>query len=151
MQTLDVESSPTRPRDRNSLLAAELIRAQYANMPGAFIGSAVTASFMAAVLYDKLTAGVVLTWLGAAYVNCAIRLLLWRRFCVAAPEVEAMPRWARYAVISAVIAGLIWGASGIVLNVPGNFSYQVMVLLVTTGLAFTSTYLSSAFIPAYRA
>jgi len=151
MQTLDVESSPTRPRDRSTLLAAELIRAQYANMPGAFIGSAVTASFMTAVLYDKLTAAVVLTWLAAAYVNCAMRLLLWRRFRVAAPGVEEMPRWARFAVISAGVAGLIWGASGIVLNIPGNFSYQIVVLLVTTGLAFTSTYLSSAFMPAYRA
>jgi signal transduction histidine kinase/CheY-like chemotaxis protein len=151
MQTWDVESTPTRFRDRGSLLAAELIRAQYANMPGAFIGSAVTASFMAAVLYDKLTAGAVLTWLVAAYVNCAMRLALWRRFHLAAPEVEAMPRWGRYAVVSAVIAGLIWGASGIVLNIPGNFSYQIVVLLVTTGLAFTSTYLSSAYMPAYRA
>ena len=76
MQTMDVESRPTRPRDREPIIAAELIRAHYANMPGAFIGSAVTASFMTAVLYDKLTAGVALTWLGAAYVNCAIRLLL---------------------------------------------------------------------------
>jgi signal transduction histidine kinase/CheY-like chemotaxis protein len=151
MQTLDVESSPTRLRDRGSLLAAELIRAQYANMPGAFIGSAVTASFMAAVLYDKLPAGPVLAWLVAAYVNCAMRMLLWMRFRIAAPDVEDMPRWARYAVISAVIAGLIWGASGIVLNIPGNLSYQIVVLLVTTGLAFTSTYLSSAFMPAYRA
>ena len=108
MQTLDVESTPTRLRDRGSLLAAELVRAQYANMPGAFIGSAVTATFMAAVLYDKLPAGAGLTWLVAIYANCAVRMLLWERFCVAAPEVEDMPRWARYSVISAVIAGLIW-------------------------------------------
>jgi two-component system, sensor histidine kinase len=151
MQTLDVESSPTRLRDRDSLLAAELIRVQYANMPGAFIGSAVTATFMAAVLYDKLPAGAGLAWLVAIYVNCALRILLWERFCGAVPEVEDMPRWARYAVISSAMAGLIWGASGVVLNIPGNLSYQIVVLLVTTGLAFTSTYLSSAYLPAFRA
>jgi signal transduction histidine kinase len=148
---MDVESTPARPRDRASTIAAELIRVQYANMPGAFIGSAVTASFMAAVLYDKLPAGVVLPWLIAAYVNCAFRILLWERFQLAAPQEWNMARWERYAVISGVVAGLIWGASGIVLNIPGNFSFQIVVLLVTTGLAFTSTYLSSAFLPAFRA
>lgn len=151
MQTMDVESRPTRLRDREPIIAAELIRAQYANMPGAFIGSAVTASFMVAVFYDKLPARVVLPWLLASYLSCGMRLLLWQRFCVVIPEVADMARWARYAVISSVLAGLIWGAGGIVLNVPENLSYQIVVLLVTTGLAFTSTYLSSAYLPAYRA
>ena len=32
-----------------------------------------------------------------------------------------------------IVAGLIWGASGIVLNIPGNFSYQIVVLLITGG------------------
>jgi two-component system, sensor histidine kinase len=151
MQTMDVESAPARPRDRAAIVAAELVRAQYANMPGAFIGGAVTASFMAAVLYDKLPARAVLPWLVAVYVNCVIRLVLWERFQAAAPGPGEMARWARQAVFSALLAGLIWGAGSIVLNIPGNFSCQLMVLLITTGLAFTSTYLSSAFLPAYRA
>lgn len=151
MQTMDVESLPTRLRDREPIIAAELIRVQYANMPGAFIGSAVTASFMVAVFYDKLPARVVLPWLIASYVSCGMQLLLWQRFCVATPEVAEMARWSRHAVSSSIVAGLIWGAGGIVLNVPGNLSYQIVVLLVTTGLAFTSTYLSSAYLPAFRA
>jgi two-component system, sensor histidine kinase len=148
---MDVESLPTRLRDREPIIAAELIRVQYANMPGAFIGSAVTASFMVAVFYDKLPARVVLPWLIASYVSCGMQLLLWQRFCVATPEVAEMARWSRHAVSSSIVAGLIWGAGGIVLNVPGNLSYQIVVLLVTTGLAFTSTYLSSAYLPAFRA
>jgi signal transduction histidine kinase/CheY-like chemotaxis protein len=148
---MDVESSSARTRDRASVIAAELIRAQYANMPGAFIGSAVTASFMAAVLYDKLPAHAVLPWLIAVYLNCVVRLVLWERFQAAEPQPHDMPRWARYAVISSVVAGLVWGASGIVLNIPENLSFQIVVLLVTTGLAFTSTYLSAAYVPSFRA
>jgi two-component system, sensor histidine kinase len=153
MQTLDVESSRRTPESpcREQVIGAELIRAQYGNMPGAFIGSAVTASFMAAVLYDKLLPRTVLPWLIAAYVNCAIRVVLWKRFQYADPTVAAAPRWGRYAVISAALAGVIWGATGIALNIPGSLSYQIVVLLVTTGLAFTSTYLSAAYMPAYRA
>jgi len=153
MQTLDVESSRRTPESssREQIIAAELIRAQYGNMPGAFIGSAVTASFMAAVLYDKLPSRTVLPWLIAAYVNCAIRGVLWKWFLHADPTVDTAPRWGRYAVISAALAGVIWGATGLALNIPGSLSYQIVVLLVTTGLAFTSTNLSAPYLPAYRA
>jgi two-component system, sensor histidine kinase len=153
MQTPDVESSRPGPRapGRELLIGAEQIRAQYRNMPGVFIGSAVTASFMAAVLFDKLPSRIVLPWLVAAYVNCAIRVGLWRWFRRSNPDIADLPRWGSYAVASAAFAGLVWGASGIVLNIPGSLSYQIVVLLVTTGLAFTSTYLAAPYLPAYRA
>jgi signal transduction histidine kinase/CheY-like chemotaxis protein len=153
MQTLDVESSRRTPEvpGREQIIGAELIRAQYGNMPGAFIGGAVTASFMAAVLYDKVPARAVVPWLIAVYVNCAIRIALWKWFLRANPTDADVPRWGRYAVISAALAGIVWGATGIVLNIPGNFSDQIVVLLVTTGLAFTSTYLAAPYLPAFRA
>jgi two-component system, sensor histidine kinase len=153
MQTLDVESSHRTPESsgRELIIGAEQIRAQYGNMPGAFIGSAVTASFMAAVLYDKLPARAVLPWLIAAYVNCAIRMALWKGFRLAKPVVEDMSRWGRYAVVASALAGMVWGSTGIALNVPGSLSFQIVVLLVTTGLAFTSTYLAAPWLPAYRA
>ena len=153
MQTLDVESSHRTPESsgREQVIGAEQIRAQYGNMPGAFIGSAVTASFMAAVLYDKLPAHAVLSWLIAAYANCAIRAALWKGFRHAKPSIEDVPRWGRYAVIAAALAGVVWGSTGIALNIPGSLSFQVVVLLVTTGLAFTSTYLAAPWLPAYRA
>jgi signal transduction histidine kinase len=153
MQTLDVESSRRTPEvpGREQIIGAELIRAQYGNMPGAFIGGAVTASFMAAVLYDKVPARAVVPWLIAVYVNCAIRIALWKWFLRANPTDADVPRWGRYAVISAAVAGVVWGATGIVLNIPGNFEDQIVVLLVTTGLAFTSTYLAAPYLPAFRA
>ena len=96
MQTQDVESSCRTPEvpGRELLIGAEQIRAQYRNMPGAFIGSAVTASFMAAVLFDKLPSRIVLPWLVAAYVNCVIRVALWRWFLRSNPDTSELPRWA---------------------------------------------------------
>ena len=153
MQTQDVESSCRTPEvpGRELLIGAEQIRAQYRNMPGAFIGSAVTASFMAAVLFDKLPSRIVVPWLVAAYVICVIRVALWRWFLRSKPDTGELPRWGRYAVVCAALAGVIWGATGIVLNIPGSLSYQAVVLLVTIGLAFTSTYLAAPYLPAYRA
>lgn len=153
MQTADVESSKAR-RDsygKKSILGGELIRAQYSNVPGVFVGGAVTATFMAAVLYTKVPERAVLLWLAAAYVNCGMRLLLWKRFRDAAPTSEDMPRWGRYMVIAAAVAGLIWGSCGLVLNVPQSLPDQIVVLLTTVGLAFTSAHISAFYLPAYRA
>ena len=153
MQTADVETGQKSPESagRERVLGAELIRAQYGNMPGAFIGSAVTATLMVAVLYEKLPTGVVLFWLTAAYVNCALRLLLWVRFRDAVPPSKDMQRWGRHAVIAAAVSGVVWGSSGLALNVQESFPDQVVVLLITVGLAFTSTYLSAPYLPAFRA
>jgi two-component system, sensor histidine kinase len=51
MRTADVESHPRSPEPpgQEEILAAELIRAQCGNMPGAFIGSAVSATFVVAL------------------------------------------------------------------------------------------------------
>ena len=150
MQTADVESS-NGGAERESRVATELVRAYYGGLPGTFIGSAVTASFMAAVLDEKLPTHAALPWLVAAYASCALRLLLWMRFQDADPSDVGTAGWGRHAVTSAGVAGIVWGSSGLMLQVPGALSEQIVVLLVTIGLAFTSTYLSSAYQPAYRA
>ncbi len=150
MQTADVESSKQVP-DRESRIAAKLIRSYYRNLLGAIIGSAVVASFLVAVIYEKLPNHAVVPWLAAAYANCLIRLLLWKRFRDADPRGESTLRWGRHAVIGAAVGGIVWGSSGTLLHLPGVLSEQIVVLLVTIGLAFTSTYLSAAYLPAYRA
>ncbi len=153
MQTAEVESRQKKRKlpGYERILEAELVRTQYGNMPGAFIGSAVTATFMVAVLYEKLPTRTVLLWLAAAYINSVLRLLLWMRFRNSTPACDDVPRWGRYAVIAAFAAGLVWGGSGLALNVPDSLSDQIVVLLITAGLAFTSTYLSAPYLPAYRA
>lgn len=153
MQTEDVESGPKNlePSSGEPILEAELIRTQYGNMPGAFLGSAVIATVMVAVLYEKLPARTVMLWLAAAYVSCVMRFLLWRRFQSVTPPLDDTPRWGRYAVIAALASGLVWGGSGLALNIPDSLSDQIVVLLITSGLTFTSTYLSASYLPAYHA
>jgi signal transduction histidine kinase len=150
MRTKDVELHPDG-EPKELIVRAELVRAQYGNLPGVFIGGGVTATFMVAVLYDKLPVHAALPWLVAAYVSCGLRLAMWRCFRDARPTASDMRRWERYAVIVSVLAGVVWGSSGLLLEVPGSLPDQVVVLLVTIGLAFTSTYLSAAYLPAYRA
>ena len=153
MQTLEVSSSSRPPAaaiDRALLVRAEQIRAQYRVMPGGFIGSAVVATVVVAML-DRLSLRVLLPWLCAVYTLSAARFILWRWFESADPGAAQMERWGRFATAAGGLSGVLWGIGGIVLHDPTSLPHQLFVLVATTGLGFTSTYMTAPFLPAFLA
>jgi len=145
------EGERTQAAEREALFRAEQIRAQYGNTPSAFIGSAIVASLVAAILYEKLPAATVLPWLGVAYVWSVLRWLLWVAYRRARPGAADMPRWGRRLAIAAFLSGLLWGFAGSAFYLPGSVSYQLFLLVVTLGLAFVSAYISAPYMPAFTA
>src|SRR5690242_9002537 len=101
-----------RTAERMALFRAEQIRAQYGNTPGAFIGSAIVASLVAAILYEKLPRTTVLAWLGVAYLWSALRWLLWVAYRRAQPSAADMPRWGARLAVAALFSGFLWGFAG---------------------------------------
>ena len=154
MQTLDVSSLP-RPAavaiERSLLVRAEQIRAQFRVMPGAFIGSAIVASLVAGMLCDRLSLRVLLPWLICVYILTVARFALWRWFRSANPGSSGMKRWGALAIAAAGLSGLLWGIGGILLHDRTSLSHQLFVLVATTGLGFTSTYMTAPLLPAFLA
>jgi signal transduction histidine kinase/CheY-like chemotaxis protein len=153
MQTLDVGSSPlpAAALERSLLVRAEQIRAQFRIMPGAFIGSALVATVVVAMLYDRLSLNVLLSWLSAVYIVSLTRFVLWRLFRSANPGIAKIGRWGWFAIAAGGISGLLWGIGGVVLHDRTSLSHQLFVLVATTGLGFTSTYMTAPLLPAFLA
>lgn len=154
MRTLDVGSSShlaPASGERPLLVAAEQIRAQFRVMPGAFIGSALVATVVVAMLYGRTSLNVLLSWLAAVYVLSLCRFALWRWFRHVNPGVLDMRRWRRLAISAGAASGLLWGAGTIVLHDPTSLPHQLFVLLATTGIGFTSTYMTAPLMPAFLA
>jgi signal transduction histidine kinase/CheY-like chemotaxis protein len=153
MQTLDVSSLPypaaAAIMQRSLLIRAEQIRAQFRVMPGAFIGSALVATVVVGMLCDRLSLSVLLPWLLAVYTLSLARFVLWRWFKSADPSTSRINRWGRLAIGAGGISGLLWGVGGIVLHDRTSLSHQLFVLVATTGLGFTSTYMTAPLMPAY--
>ena len=154
MQTLDV-GSLSRPAaaaiERALLVRAEQIRAQFRIMPGAYIGSAIVASLVAGMLCDRLSLSVLLPWLICVYILSVARFVLWRWFRSANPGTSRMRRWGALAIAAAGLSGLLWGIGGILLHDRTSLSHQLFVLVATTGLGFTSTYMTAPLLPAFLA
>jgi two-component system, sensor histidine kinase len=154
MQTLDVDSLPqpaAAALERSLLIRAEQIRAQFRIMPGAFIGSALVATVVVGMMSDRLNVSVLLPWLIAVYLLSLARFVLWRWFRSADPGTSRIKRWGRLAIATGGISGVLWGIGGIVLHDRTSLSHQLFVLVATTGLGFTSTYMTAPLLPAFLA
>jgi two-component system, sensor histidine kinase len=157
MQTLDVGSPPHNPLpaavalERSLVVRAEQIRAQFRIMPGAFIGSALVATLVVAMLYDRFGLNRLLPWLFAVYILSFARFGLWRWFRIANPPTSRIGRWGRFAIVAGGISGLLWGVGGMLLHDRTSLSHQLFVLVATTGLGFTSTYMTAPLLPAFLA
>src|SRR6202011_1204803 len=107
-------------------------------MPGAFAGSALVATVVVAMLYDRLSLSLMLPWLVAIYSLSLARFALWRWFRVANPAASKLARAGRLAIAAGGLSGLLWGVGGIVLHDRTSLSHQLFVLVATTSLGFTS-------------
>jgi signal transduction histidine kinase/CheY-like chemotaxis protein len=154
MQTLDV-GSPSRPAaaalERSLLVQAETIRQQFRIMPGAFVGSALVATLVVAMLIDRSSPNALLGWLLAVYILSLARFVMWRLFKDANPGARKIGRWGRLAIIAAGLSGVLWGVGGIVLHDRTSLAHQIFVLVATTGIGFTSTYMTAPLMPAFLA
>lgn len=156
MQTLDV-GSPPHPHpaaaalERSLRIRAEQIRAQFRIMPGAFIGSALVATLVVAMLYDRFSLNRLFLWLLTIYILSLVRFGLWRWFKSANPPALQIGKWGRFAIAAGGLSGVLWGIGGIVLHDRTSLSHQLFVLVATTGLGFTSTYMTAPLLPAFLA
>jgi signal transduction histidine kinase len=154
MQTLDVGSPSRRAAaalERSLLVQAEQIRQQFRTMPGAFIGSALVATLVVAMLYDRLSVGLLASWLVSVYLLSLGRFALWRWFKAANPSARALVSWKRFAVVASGLSGVLWGIAGIALHDRTSLAHQLFVLFATTGVGFTSTYMTAPLMPAFLA
>ena len=152
MQTLDVSSPhPANALERSLFIRAERIRAQFRLMPGAFVGSALVATLVVAMLFDRLSLRVLLPWLVTVYLLSVARFILWRLFRNANPATSRMKRWGRLAIAAGALSGVLWGSGGIILHDRTSLPHQLFVLVATTGLGFTSTYFTAPLLPAFLA
>jgi signal transduction histidine kinase/CheY-like chemotaxis protein len=137
--------------ERSTGNAVEQIRGQYGNMPGVLLGSAIFTTFLAVTLGEQLASYAVAGWLVVACGNGCMRYVLWRGFAHARPALEELPRWQRRFTVSAGIAGIIWGAGGVLLHLPGSFTEQILVLLVMVCMALMSMLIAASSLAAFIA
>jgi len=92
-------SGPADDPGRAALVAAELVRAQYRNIPTAVAVNAIIAALLCLALQETVSLGRLIGWLAAIYVVAATRFLVWYRFNRTLVTASTAPQWRRFAPI----------------------------------------------------
>jgi two-component system, sensor histidine kinase len=149
MVKADTESSAHGASDqpghpgRAGLVAAELVRVQYRNIPTAVIVNAVISALLCLALWDTVAPERLIGWLAAIYVVAVVRYLFWRRFTSTAVTPASTPFWQRVAFLGCGVNGFLWGTGGIALYAAHSPVSQFLLLITQFGMGAGAAYASA--------
>jgi signal transduction histidine kinase/ActR/RegA family two-component response regulator len=133
---------------RAGLVAAELVRAQYRNIPTAAGVNAIISGLLCLALRETVSMERLGWWLFAVYAVAGVRYLLWLRFNRSVLTVTTTTMWRRIAICGSGITGLLWGTGGIVLYAAHSPASQFLLLITQFGMGAGAAYASA---PAFAA
>jgi signal transduction histidine kinase len=131
--------------ERAGLVAAELVRAQYRNIPTAVAVNAIISGLLCIALQETVPMERLVWWLVVVYLVATTRYLIWRRYHAAPPNPEL---FRRLALVGSGVNGIVWGVGGIVLYAPHSPASQFLLLITQFGMGAGAAYASA---PAFAA
>ena len=143
---------PAAPADDGSLrvkVRAEQIRTVYLHSPTTTLGSLVAGVFLVWMAWDKVSIGVIASWSAALLLHQAVRVYHYGAYLRAKPGPAESGRWGRLYVGAAIIAGLIWGSSGIFFYIPDEIVQQTYLALILFSIVSLTIPSISIFAPAF--
>jgi two-component system, cell cycle sensor histidine kinase and response regulator CckA len=132
-------------------IRTEQVKTLYRQSGPVLLTNVLNASIICATLWSSAPRSVLLTWGGSILLMTMVRLQLKRRFWQARPPDEAMPRWGRYFVIGSGTAGVLWGATGVLLFDWQNPLSQLLVTFAIGGMGAGAAGTLSCYMPAFIA
>jgi len=141
-------SGPADHPGRAGLVAADLVRAQYRNIPTAVAVNAIISALLCVALQETVSLERLAWWLSAIYGVAGTRIFLWHRFNKSPPTAASAPRWRRIALLGSGVNGFTWGMGGIALYAPHSPASQFLLLITQFGMGAGAAYASA---PAFAA
>src|SRR4051812_2748069 len=134
-----------RAPERAGLVAAELVRAQYRNLPTAIAVNAIISGLLCIALQETVPIDHLAWWLVAVYLVATTRLVIWRRFQAGISDTAL---FRRLAIIGSGVNGFTWGVGGLFLYAPHSPTSQFLLLITQFGMGAGAAYASA---PAFAA
>lgn len=118
----------------------------YRNAPITLVGSLLMAAILAAAI--PVAPQLRLVWFAAMVSVTAMRAFLVLRYRRRSSE-DA--RWVRRSALGSLASGVAWGAAGVLLYDAHSLAYQLLLWLTLLGMASSSVYALTAYLPALYA
>jgi signal transduction histidine kinase len=115
-------------------MLGEQVRMAYANLPISQAVALANGLLLAVVLSSVVDMRLLGGWLATLVAVTIARMILQLQFRRASPTAEAMSDWRSYHLVGALAAGLVWGATAVLLYPAHTIVYQVFVAFVVGGM-----------------
>lgn len=137
------------PQDR---LLHEQMRLLARNVPALVAGTLMLSIGTAALLLlNGQPSRWVACWLFAMWLLCAVRWWSARRYWRSPPDQAKAPGWARWFVLSSLVAGLLWGSLSALFFSPDDPHTQAVVVMILAAIVASATQSLGPYFPAHLA
>lgn len=131
-------------------IRVEQIKTLYESIASLVLINLVVGTALVYVFWDVVTHSWLLAWMVTMLVMLGIRAAIYlsfkRRF-----EESKLKRYQAFLIMGSASAGVIWGVGGLIMFVPGQLEYQLLILLSLLAMAAGSAFSLSIYLPAYFA
>jgi signal transduction histidine kinase/CheY-like chemotaxis protein len=141
---IDIESR----EQRQEKILAGVIASVYRQVPQSVLGSIVGGVALVAVFWKTHNPNVLLAWFIAMLVESLVRLRIARAFRAAGTTSDQVRKWSARWVALAAVAGVLWGAAGVLFFAPREPLQQLVLVAVILGVTFGSLTLYATHRPA---
>ena len=139
-----------QPEIRRSEVVSEEISVVF-KMPLPLLASVVNGWLCVAVLWQAITAPLLLGW-ALALTGCSLaRLFLWRAYRRRQPPPDEAAAWGRWFTVGTLATGCLWGAAASVILLTDDIVYHGFVLMIVAGMAAGSVAADAPFLPSFYA
>jgi len=142
------DDSLARRRDR---VVAGVIASVHQQVPRSVLGSLAGVVAVAAVYWGAVDRMLLIGWVAAMLAEMALRLRQTQQFRRARIDVDSVHAWTARWVVQAGIAGVLWGAAGLLFFLPAEPLKLLVLVTVVLGVAFGSLTLYATHQPALYA
>jgi signal transduction histidine kinase/CheY-like chemotaxis protein len=133
---------------RQEKILAGVIASVYRQVPQSVLGSIVGGVALVAVFWYTKDQNILVAWFVAMLLEALVRLRVARAFRSSTTTVETVHAWAGRWVALSAVAGLLWGAAGVLFFTPEEPLQQLVLVAVILGVAFGSLTLYATHRPA---
>ena len=119
----------------NFLIRAEQMRILSKAYPSTIVANVIMAPLVAWLMWDKVSHGVLMSWVAVLYAVHALEIRYWLTYPKAITNIEECKRWQRQFLMSDALVGAAWGSAGVFMFVPGEPVLQAFLLCILMGLA----------------
>lgn len=141
-------SDDAQRAERQAGLLAGILDSVQRQVPRSVLGAAVGAGALVAVFWSTLPPLLLAGWAVAMAAESATRLQMSRAYRRARIDADNVRDWSRRWVVQAAVAGLLWGAAGVLFFQPAEPLKLLVLVTVLLGVAFGSLTLYATYRPA---